>query len=362
MSNQAARTIKDLIASPADVVRRPVFFSSGEETLAGDLILPTEIGPHPALLNIAGTGAQNRYGDPVAPTGEVTAHGRDLWVSNRLAQTGIASLCWDKRGVGESTGGNRKPGDPPGERDSYATVMTDVQDAESALTFLANQPEIDPKRIAVMGHSAGVFFACLLASHSNVPAAYILWAGVHMAIEDLEEYIYGQVLEYAGRGAEQEEWVRRHSLPTYRLSKHQRQFLSAAQSGQDVYVFEDDKVTIRHYITRLKQELQYPLHEQFQHVKRPALVIHGDQDYNVGHSEAFKIARELRDAGNHTVTLVIVPGADHSMHIAPAGMSDEQRLRERLSRGSYFHPYSEFFIHSLIGWLKDRLLVICAAD
>ena len=63
--------------------------------------------------------------------------------------------------------------------------MTDVQDAENALLTLRGQPEIDPKRIVVMGHSAGVFFACLLASRTDLPAGYILWGGVHRGIEEL---------------------------------------------------------------------------------------------------------------------------------------------------------------------------------
>ena len=70
--------------------------------------------------------------------------------------------------------------------------------------------------------------------------------------------------------------------------------------------------------------------------------------------EAFKIAQELRDAGRTDVTLVIVPGADHSMRIAPADLDDETRFREKFDYNDE-HPFSEFFIHSLIGWTLDQL-------
>ena len=337
-----------------DIIRRQVSFSSGEETLAGDLVLPAGQGPHPALLNIAGTGPQNRYGDVVTPSGEVVRHGRDRHVSDRLAHAGIAALCWDKRGVGESTGGVRSPGEPPGDRDQHASVMTDVEDAGNALHFLQNLPEIDGTRTVVMGHSAGVYFSCLLASRTDTPAAYVLWGGVYMGVEDLMEYIYEQVAQYAARGPDEEAWVQRYSLFTYTASQHWREILQAAKRGEDVFEVGEGDTFVRTHITRLKQELAFPLYEQFRNVKKPTLVIHGDRDLNVTHDEALKIAADLEKHGNENVTLVIVPGADHSMHVAPQDLDEETRMQERLSRGSYQHPYSEFFVNSLIGWVKDQ--------
>ena len=352
--NEYAQTGGPRVVTPPGIVRRSLTFRSGNETLAADLTLPDRPGPHPALLNIAGTGSQNRNGDVVAPTGEVALHGRDRWVADRLAQGGIATLHWDKRGVGESTGGDRKPCDPPGNRDSHATLMTDVQDAESGLHTLREHAEIDPNRITVMGHSAGVLFACLLAARTDHPACYILWGGVHRGIGELMEYIFEQIARYAARGPEQKAWVMQNALPSYRTSQRWREVLAAAKRGDDYYDGGEGNLAFRQYLGRLKQELAHPLYEQFRHVQKPTLVIHGDRDENVTHEEAFKIYDELKKAGNQQVTLVIVPGADHSMHIAPPDMDAETRLRERLSRSSYRHPFSEFFIQALIGWMKDQ--------
>ena len=57
---------------------------------------------------------------------------------------GYAALRIDFRGLGES-GGER----------GYVLCMDQVADTRNALTWLAGQPEIDPKRIGVTGHSFG---------------------------------------------------------------------------------------------------------------------------------------------------------------------------------------------------------------
>ena len=38
----------------------------------------------------------------------------------------------------------------------------------------------------------------------------------------------------------------------------------------------------------MKQEIEYPLSEQFRHVKKPVLILHGDKDVNVPLVEAYE--------------------------------------------------------------------------
>ncbi len=335
------------------VVRRPISFKSGDETLAGDLVLPASPGPHPAILAVAGTGPQNRYGDMVSPDGTVNAHGRYIWISNRLAQAGIASLYWDKRGVGQSTGGDRNPEEPPQDRNAYTSVMTDVEDAESALNFLADQPEILPDRIAVMGRSAGVYFTCLLAARTDLPAAYILTGGLYMGIDDFMELIYEKVLDYVAKGPQVEAWVKENLNTFYGLARHWREILAAAHRGDDVYEKQDGDIVVRKYLTRLKQELEYPLYDQFKYLNKPVLICHGTKDVNVPVQEAYKIAQKLEEVGHPDFTLTIIPGADHSFRVAPLHLDEETRYREMFDYNQN-HPFSEFFIHSCIGWTLDR--------
>ena len=319
MSNDPFHSGDYRVLQGTNIIRRAVTFQSGGETLAGDLVLPAAPGPHPAILAVAGTGPQNRYGDIVQADGTVLPHGRYIWIANRLAQAGIASFYWDKRGVGQSTGGERQPGDAPGERDSYTSVMTDVEDVHSALNFLSAQAEIDSEHIAVMGRSAGVYFACLLAERTDLPAAYILTGGLYMGIDAFMELIYEEVLAFAARGPEEAAWTQAHLSGFYDLARHWRGILAAAVRGEAVYEAREGEKVIRQYLQRLKEELELPLYDQFRHLNKPVLILHGDKDANVPVGEAFKIEKELHKAGREDVTLVIIPGADHSMRISPAG-------------------------------------------
>jgi fermentation-respiration switch protein FrsA (DUF1100 family) len=65
-----------------------------------------------------------------------------------LCDWGYAALRFDMRGCGDS-GGER----------GYVRCLDQVADTRNALTWLATRPEIDPKRIAVIGHSFGAAVA-----------------------------------------------------------------------------------------------------------------------------------------------------------------------------------------------------------
>lgn len=332
--------------------RTEVTFASGSETLAGDLVLPAGAGRHPVVLSVAGTGPQNRYGDQVLEDGTVQPHPRHHWVGERLGAAGVAQLCWDKRGVQASTGGDRRPGDPPGDRDAHASVETDLEDVQSAIEFLAEHPEIDGSRIVVMGTSAGAHFACRVAARTTVPAAYILWGGVHQDIEDFCTYIYGLAGDYAARGPEHRALVEQGKKPLLQTAAVWQDIFDAARRGEEYYEWEDQDGTQRHYLARTVDELTHPYPEQFANITSPVLVVHGDRDINVPVRQAHDSADALRAAGNPDVTLAVIRGADHGMHIVPEPVDDEEHLR-RWFRDGPRGPQSEAFIHTIVGWIAD---------
>jgi dipeptidyl aminopeptidase/acylaminoacyl peptidase len=335
--------------------RRPIFFHSEGEKLAGDLILPDGEGPFPAVLFIAGTGSQTRYAD-IFMGGRWHRAGSYRLFSDRLAEAGIASLCWDKRGVSESTGGDRAPGDPPGDRDAHANVLTDVADAKAALGFLSDQREIDSRRMAVWGKSAGVYFASLLAARTDLPAAYVFVGGLYRSLPDLCEYVFEWINGYMARNPEAEAWIKEDAPYNYAYAKHWRGYVEAAESGEaDVYEPEEGT---RFYLTRLRYELAHPPAEQFRHVQKPTLVLHGDRDVNVPVEDCYEVVRALNEAGNRDVTLVVVPGADHGLRISPTDDDWETRKLARVRRETDEHPVSEFFIRALTGWLVDRFSAV----
>jgi uncharacterized protein len=121
----------------------------GEPRLAGTLTLPDDVpGPVPAVLLAAGSGPLDRDSNHRRMRFDVTRQ-----LAHALATGGMASLRYDKRGVGESPGDWRAAG-----------FHDNVDDLGRARDALAARPEVDPARIVLAGHSEGALLAAALAA------------------------------------------------------------------------------------------------------------------------------------------------------------------------------------------------------
>ena len=123
--------------------------------LAGTLTLPQGNGPFPAAILISGSGPQDR---------DETVFGHKpfaVW-ADALTRRGIAVLRYDDRGTAGSMG------------DFAAATSADfATDADAAFAYLAARPEIDGRRIGLIGHSEGGTIAPLVAQE-GVPVAWIV--------------------------------------------------------------------------------------------------------------------------------------------------------------------------------------------
>src|SRR6185437_14632086 len=84
-------------------------------------------------------------------------------VANAIADAGFIVVRYDKRGVGQSGG-----------RLEAATLADYADDLRAAVKFLADRKDVDPKRIAVIGHSEGGDVALLAAAKDKKIAAIVL--------------------------------------------------------------------------------------------------------------------------------------------------------------------------------------------
>jgi uncharacterized protein len=107
-------------------------------------------GPFPGVLLIHGSGPNDKNdtlgfihkNGPKPPT--------PLWqIAQYLSERGFAVLRYDKRGAGANN--TILDTNVWGK----ATVNDFIHDAEKALNVLIQQPEVDPKRISLIGHSEG---------------------------------------------------------------------------------------------------------------------------------------------------------------------------------------------------------------
>jgi len=128
--------------------------------LAGTLTLPAGPGPHPAVVFLPGSGRLDRESDTRRirlSLGTPLAHA--------LARRGVASLRYDRRGVGATPGDWRAVG-----------FHDNRTDAAAALRALRAHPEIKSSAVGVVGHSEGAVHAMWLGAHER-PAALVLIAG-----------------------------------------------------------------------------------------------------------------------------------------------------------------------------------------
>src|SRR5205085_4972136 len=123
-------------------------------TLAGTLLLPKSgARPFPAVITITGSGQQTR--DEPVPIPGLEKYRPMRQIAEMLATRSIAVLRVDDRGVGKSGG-----------RDMLMTATTSIfaDDVRAEVSYLRSRPEIDPNRIAIVGHSEGGIIAPMVAA------------------------------------------------------------------------------------------------------------------------------------------------------------------------------------------------------
>jgi uncharacterized protein len=129
-------------AGPFPYTTEEVVFTNGDARLSGTLTLPEGCSDTtPALVMVTGSGLQNR-------DEEILGHKPFAVIADALARAGIATLRYDDRGAGESTG------------DVINCTTDDFKDdALAGIRLLRSRFS----RVGVLGHSEGGSIALMLA-------------------------------------------------------------------------------------------------------------------------------------------------------------------------------------------------------
>jgi len=248
--------------------------------LYGSLLLPKSDRPLPVALLIAGSGPTDRNGNN--PMGHNDSLKR---LAQSLAKQGIASLRYDKRGVGKSLAL------APDERD--LSVETYVADAAAWIEKLQGDPRFSS--VILIGHSEGALIASLAAARQPV-AALITLAGSGRPIDDvLREQLQGRL------------------PPALLASSHYLiDELRAGRTHQPVpealeVLF---RPSVQPYLISLFR--QDPA-QAFAQADAPALIIQGTHDMQVGIEDARALQRSRPDA-----ELALISGMNHVLRIVPA--------------------------------------------
>jgi dienelactone hydrolase len=153
-------------------------------------------GPFPGVILIPGSGANDKNetvgfvhkNSPKPPT--------PFWqIAQYLSERGFAVLRYDKRGV--STNNTILDSNVWGN----TTANDLIQDSKKALNVLIQQPEVDPNRISIIGHSEGTLYAPRVAIDNSTNVKNIILMGV-LAQNPLKVEYYQDVsllLEYVAQ-------------------------------------------------------------------------------------------------------------------------------------------------------------------
>lgn len=184
-----------LAAPVTSAVESDVRFSgSGGLELVGTLSLPAvEEGKlAPAVLLLPGSGPPDRNGN--VPPMLITEFLKQM--AERLAGEGFAVLRYDKRSVA----GYRAqwPAELAAQSEFFSWEHF-VGDARAALAALRGQKGVDPKRVAVVGHSEGGLIALSLgADAESPPSALVLAATAAERLDDIVRFQIAQGLALQG--------------------------------------------------------------------------------------------------------------------------------------------------------------------
>lgn len=277
-----------LLGGKADgqVRQSELSFSSGNLTLQGTLALPSGAGPWPAAVIIAGSGPTDRDGNTM-----MGKTGTYAMVAAALAERGIASFRYDKRGLPSSKGSFDA---------ASVTVHDFAADAAAAAQMLDARSDIGP--VVFIGHSEGGLLA-LLAAQKKAPVAglVLVAAAGRDASTILREQLSRQLPPpllaqfdnaWAGYIREGGEYTAPAGLEMLFVPANRR-FMQSWQAADPVAILRG--------------------------LALPTLVLQGATDVQVTQDDARALAGARSD-----VKLVVLPGVNHVLKEAAGATAQEQ--------------------------------------
>lgn len=269
----AALLVLSNAAAARDILEKDVAISG----LAGSFVTPGRNNPAKTVLMIAGSGPTDRNGNSKLG---VDANYLEM-LADHLATADIASLRYDKRGVG---------GSKALVTSEAALRFSDfVGDAATWNNWLTKQTDV--ACVFLLGHSEGGLIATLVASKSP-PAGLVLIASPGRT--------FGAVLETQLSTAPMEEPLRTEALST----------LKTLESGQHVAKVDPKldnifRPSVQPYLLSI---LEIDPAQELATLTTPTLLVSGGHDLQVNAADFAALKKARPDA-----EAIRIPGMNHVM-------------------------------------------------
>ena len=272
---------------PDELARRvalravPVAFTSGGARLLGTLLLPSgsHRGPYPAIVFAHGSEDNDRHSFGPVP-----------YV---LAGNGFAALVFDKRGTGVSSGSWRDVGLEP---------LAD--DVAAAVKLLATRPEVERRRIGIVGFSEGGWVAPLAAARTPLVRFIATISGGGLTKGDAYVHKMRRLAEEAGLTG--------------------RALDSAVAAAETTIAESRARVRDARAPNGFDRRVTYDPADDWRRFRGPVLAMAGADDVlePAARSTAW-LERTLRQAGNLDVTVKLFPRGHHSLLLGVTGTPSE---------------------------------------
>ena len=274
-------------------------------SLAGTLTYPVGYNSKrkvPVVIMVTGSGLQNR-------DEELFEHKPFLVIADFLARNGIASLRYDDRGAGLSTG-------------DIENVTTEgfCRDAAAGIAFLRKTGHFS--KIGVLGHSEGGSIAFMLAAQKKCEFI-VSMAGPGLRGDSIIVEQTNELLRQQGQPATM-------TVRQMRLTM----LLQKTNPWYDYFVDFDPAPVIKQ-------------------IKCPALFLNGDKDSQVMAASNIPVIRALlSDNEKHQLpdnqVIKVYPGLNHLFQHCTTGMPAEY--------GSIEETISEEVLHDIAEWIKNTTI------
>ncbi|GLC26647.1 alpha/beta hydrolase family protein [Roseisolibacter agri] len=244
-------------------------------TLVGTLTRPAgaagAAGRVPVVVTISGSGPQDRDGQIVG----IADYRPFRAIADTLGRRGIAVLRLDERGVGASSG-----------TFASATSRDFADDVRAALDWLRTRADVDPARLALLGHSEGGLIAPLVAAEDSSLAGVVLLAAPGIPGRQILDYQSRLGMPPAG------------ALPAARRDS----MLTALSRAVDTAIKQS--AWLRWFAAHDPRPVA-------RRVRVPTLVLQGATDVQVTPDQADTLVAALRAGGNRAVTRRVFPAVNH---------------------------------------------------
>ena len=301
-----------------------------ETPIAGTLTLPSGQGPFPWVVIVSGSGPVDRDGNVGRKF--VSNVYRDL--AYLLAELGLASFRYDKRGVGESGGDSRSNG-----------MLDLVGDIEGIVKGLSCHSRLQESPPFIMGHSEGTMLCTKAATRIPVSGVILLAGGGENLMEAMDRQrmlMYQDLMSSGGLKG----FIYRKMKVDVKGEKQAKKLIDRIMSS--------DQDSIRFQLVRMnakwfREHFHNDVVEDLRLIRSPVLAITGDKDFQ---ADASKMQRILDNCPAPAKTYTI-PAMNHMLKKQDTPMSAKNYMRDyRALSTAPLHPQ---LVEAIRDWFSDRL-------